>query len=219
MAITDHGPKSIGTGVAGSDTFLAIKDEVAGLAAGHPEIKALVGAEAAVIGRDGRLDLPMRIINQLDLLIAGLHPYYLPESLGDALHFTLPNLVVRLHRSVWAKMRNTNTKALVGAVHRYPVNFTSHPGLMMPVDLDELARACAARGTSLEVNTGHRYNKEEIVHAAACWGAKLVVNSDAHFPETVGNLDEGAVLLEKLDFPVEMVINAVQYIPHLTSHF
>ncbi|WP_134219652.1 PHP domain-containing protein [Pelotomaculum sp. FP] len=209
LAITDHGPKNIGTGVASPDTFLAIKEEVAELAGRFPAVKVLVGAEAAVTGRDGRLELPEHIIDQLDLLIAGLHPYYLPDSLGDALHFTLPNLVVRLNRSVWAKMRNTNTKALVGAVHRYPVSFTSHPGLMMPVDLDELALACAVRETSLEVNTGHNYNKEEIVHAAARWGAKLVVNSDAHFPATVGNLDEGAALLERLNFPAEMVINAV----------
>jgi putative hydrolase len=208
VAITDHGPKNIGTGVAGPDTFLAIKEEVAELAGRFPSVKVLVGAEAAVTGRDGRLELPGHIIEQLDLLIAGLHPYCLPDSPGDALKFTLPNLVVRLNRSVWAKMRNTNTKALVGAVYRYPVSFTSHPGLMMPVDLDELARACAARETSLEVNTGHNYNKEEVVQAAARWGAKLVVNSDAHFPSSVGNLAEGAALLERLKFPVEMVINA-----------
>jgi len=209
LAITDHGPKNIRTGVAGPDTFFVIKDEVAGLAERFPAVKVLVGAEAAVTGRDGRLELPMRVIDQLDLLIAGLHPYNLPDSLGDALHFTLPNLLVRLNRSVWAKMRNTNTKALLGTVHRYPVNIVSHPGLMMPVELEELAKACAARETCLEVNTGHNYNKEEIVHAAARWGAKLAVNSDAHYPATVGNLDEGATLLERLDFPAEMVINAV----------
>jgi putative hydrolase len=182
---------------------------VANLSGRYPDVKVLVGAEAAVTGRDGRLELPRHIIDQLDLLIAGLHPYYLPDSVGDALKFTLPNLLVRLNRRLWAKMLNTNTKALVGAVYRYPVNFTSHPGLMMPVDLDELARACAARETCLEVNTGHNYNKEEIVHAAARWGARLVVNSDAHFPTSVGNLDEGAALLERLNFPAEMVINAV----------
>jgi histidinol phosphatase-like PHP family hydrolase len=62
----------------------------------------------------------------------------------------------------------------------------------------------------LEVNTGHNYNKEKIVHAAARWGAKLVVNSDAHLPASVGQLDEGAALLKRLDFPPEQVINAVE---------
>jgi len=210
LAITDHGPRNIGTGVARPDTFLTIKNEVAELAGRFPEVKVLVGAEAAVISVDGRLELPGHIIEKLDLLIAGLHPYCLPDSLGDALKFTLPNLVVRLNRSVWARMRNINTKALIEAVYRYSVDFTSHPNLMMPVDLDELARACAARETALEVNTGHNYNKEEIVHAAARWGARLVVNSDAHFPSSVGNLADGAALLERLDFPAEMVINAAR---------
>lgn len=208
VAITDHGPKSIGTGVAGPETFLAIREEVAGLAPRFPEIKVLVGAETAVISRDGRLDLPEDIIEKLDLLIAGLHPYYIPENLGDALYYTLPNLVVRLKKSVWEKMRNTNTKALAGAVDGYDVSFVSHPNLMMPVDADELARACSRRDTALEVNTGHHYNKEEIIQAAARQGAKLVINSDAHYPATVGELASGAALVEKLRFPVEMVINA-----------
>lgn len=209
LAITDHGPKSIGTGVPGPETFLTIRNEVAGLAPRFPEIKVLVGAETAVISRDGRLDLPDEIIRQLDLLIAGLHPYYLPENLGDALYFTLPNLVVRLNKSLWEKMRCTNTKALIGAMEKYSVDFISHPNLMMPVDLDELARSCAGNGTALEVNTGHNYNKEDIVRAAARHGSKLVINSDAHYPATVGRLDTGLALVEKLNFPADMVINAV----------
>ena len=103
MAITDHGPKSIGTGVADAETFLVIKEEVAGPAPRFPELKILVGAEAAVISRDGRLDLPREIIDRLDLLIAGLHPYYIPESPGDALYYTPPNLAARFSVSIREK--------------------------------------------------------------------------------------------------------------------
>jgi len=209
VAITDHGPKGIGIGVAGPEIFLSIKEEVAGLAARYPEMRALVGAEAAVISRDGRLDLPKEVIKSLDLLIAGLHPYYIPDKLGDALYYTIPNLAAKLNKSAWAKMRNTNTKALIGAIYSYRVDFISHPDLMLPVDPDELARACAVRETALEVNTGHHYNKEEIVRAAARRGARLVINSDAHYPETVGDLASGIALVERLRFPAEMVINAV----------
>ena len=191
-------------------TFLTIKEEVARLAPRLPEIKALVGAEAAVIGRDGRLDLPKEIIAQLDLLIAGLHPYYVPDNLGDALFYTLPNLAAKVSRSAREKMRSVNTKALVETIHSYPVDIISHPDLMLPVDIGELARACAGRETALEVNTGHHYNKEEIVRSAARWGARLAINSDAHYPETVGELASGLALAERLQFPAEMVINAMQ---------
>ncbi|HHU85966.1 MAG: PHP domain-containing protein [Pelotomaculaceae bacterium] len=209
VAITDHGPRSIGTGVADAGTFLVIKEEVAALAPRFPELKLLVGSEAAVISRDGRLDLPREIIDRLDLLIAGLHPYYIPESPGDALYYTLPNLAARFSGSLREKMRCTNTKALIETIHSYPVDFISHPDLMAPVDLDELARACAGTETALEVNTGHNYNKEGIVRAAARHGAGLVVNSDAHYPEMVGRLDAGAELLDRLGFPAEQVINAL----------
>lgn len=209
VAITDHGPKGIGIGVAGPETFLTIKEEVAGLAGLFPNITALVGAEAAVISSDGRLDLPKDIITQLDLLIAGLHPYYLPDKLGEALLYTLPNLAARFNRSAREKMRSANTKAMIETIHNYPVDIISHPDLMLPVDVDELARSCAGKETALEVNTGHHYNKEEIVRSAARWGAKLAINSDAHYPETVGELASGLALVEKLRFPAEMVINAV----------
>lgn len=209
VAITDHGPKGIGIGVASPETFLAIKEEVAGLSGRFPEIKALVGAEAAVTGRDGRLDLPGDIIDRLDLLIAGLHPYYIPETLDDALNYTLPNLLCKVSRSCREKVRSTNTKALVETVNRYRVDIVSHPDLMLPADPDELARACAARGTALEVNTGHHYNKEETVRAARRHGCTLAINSDAHYPETVGELASGAALVERLGFPPEKVINAV----------
>jgi len=209
VAITDHGPRGIGIGVAGPETFLTIKEEVAGLADSFPEVRALVGAEAAVISSDGRLDLPEEIIGQLDLLLAGLHPYYVPDRLGDALCYTLPNLAAKLSRSARAKMRNANTKALLGTVYSYRVDIISHPDLMLPADPDELARACAGRETALEVNTGHHYNKEEIVRAAAYRGARLAINSDAHYPETVGDLASGIALVERLRFPAEMIINAV----------
>ena len=43
-------------------------------------------------------------------------------------------------------MRCTNTKALIEAVHSYPVDFISHPDLMAPVDLDELAPGLRRHG-------------------------------------------------------------------------
>ena len=133
--------------------------------------------------------------------------YYIRKA-RDALYYTLPNLAARFSVSIREKMRCTNTKALIGPSH-YPVDFISHPDLMAPVDLDELARACAGTETALEVNTGHNYNKEKIVRAAARHGARLVVNSDAHYPETVGSLDAGAELLDRLGFPAEQVVNAL----------
>ncbi len=107
-------------------------------------------------------------------------------------------------------MTDTNTKALIETIHNYRVDFISCPGVFMPVEPYELVRACSGRGTALEVNTGHDYNKEELIHAAAHCGARLVINSDAHCPQKVGDLALGLALVERLRFPAEKIINAVQ---------
>ena len=44
----------------------------------------------------------------------------------DALYYTLPNLAARFSGSL-REMRCTNTKALIEAIHSYPVDFISHP--------------------------------------------------------------------------------------------
>lgn len=210
VALTDHGPASLGTGVRGAGSFLAQKKEVAGFAADYPEIKVLVGAEAAVTGPDGQLDIPRQVAVELDILLAGLHPFCLPADFGALTRFTLPNLTARWGMGDRKKLANANTKALVEAVHRHRVDIITHPGLLMPVDLDELARSCSRCSCALEVNTGHHYNKEEVVRAAMRWGASLAVNSDAHFPRSVGELSPGASLLERMGFPPEKVINSTQ---------
>lgn len=103
-----------------------------------------------------------------------------------------------------------NTKALKEAVYRHDVWAVSHPGLKMEVDISELAQACAARDTLWEINAGHKHPSYEEVVKASRYGVEFVVNSDAHFPESVGSLEYGSWVLEKAKIPLEQVNNAVR---------
>jgi putative hydrolase len=59
-----------------------------------------------------------------------------------------------------------------------------------------------------EINAGHKYpNYQQVLEAARC-GVDFIVNSDAHFPESVGYLDYGAWVVEKCQIPLERVKNA-----------
>ncbi|ACV64635.1 PHP domain protein [Desulfofarcimen acetoxidans DSM 771] len=207
VAITDHGPRNIVTGMKGLDKLNIMLEEVARVNRLDLGVKVLAGLEASVVSSSGELELSRRAIKQLDLLVAGLHPYFLPRQLKDLWHFVLPNHLGRVRRSSGAKLKNTNTKALTEAVRRYPVDIVSHPNFMMPVELQELAPVCAERNSSLEINTGHVYNKDMIVLAAQKAGAKLVINSDAHTPQRVGDLASGLALVERLKFPLQRVVN------------
>ncbi|MEW5953189.1 MAG: PHP domain-containing protein [Bacillota bacterium] len=208
VAITDHGPGALFIGVKSPQIYLDLKEEARRLSWDY-SVRVLAGAEANVISQDGALDIPESVLGQLDLVIAGLHFQALAETPGETLGWVVPNNLARVSRSIRERMRNTNTKALQACLHRHRVDIVSHPDLMMAVDVDELARACAGTGAAMEINVGHNYPREPVVLAALKHGAFLAVNSDAHYPATVGDLAYGAALLERFNVPPEQVKNSL----------
>ncbi len=206
VGITDHGPRGIGIGVKNLTVYRESAVEAKKLEEEF-QIRVLIGAEANVTGTDGSLDIPEEVAGNLDLLVAGLHPFVLPDHGSEALTWLLPNQVARVSKFTRERLRSGNTKAQAEAVRKNPVDIVSHPNLMLAVDLDELARVCSRYGTAMEINTGHKYNKEEIAIAAQRHGAPISVNSDAHTPSGVGDLSEGESLLQRLNFPMDQVFN------------
>ncbi len=210
IAITDHGPCNIGTGVRQHTTFISIKEEVRRVAEEHPNMKVMTGAEANITGLDGTIDVPADIYRELDLLLVGLHPYVWPDTLGDGLQLVVGNQLQRVSSGLRRRVINNNTKALVEALHRHPVDIVTHPGLQMPLDVTELARACVKTDTMYEVNTGHHYQNPAQLRLAAKEGVTFVINSDAHFPETVGDLEPGLHLLIQAGVPHGQIANLIQ---------
>jgi len=208
LGITDHGPRNIGVGVKDDQTFLKIRETVKSLNNGCSEITVKVGAEADIIDADGMIDISAAVARDLDILIVGLHPYIWPATWEGVWSVVGINQLAKFSRSLREKARVINTKALKEAVNSFDVDFISHPDLKMPVDIAELAAVCAKRDTALEINTGHHYDKEELVRIASKKGVDFVVSSDAHFPQTVGELAAGVALLEKFNVPAERVVNA-----------
>ncbi len=208
LAITDHGPSNIGVGVEAPGTYLKIKEEISALNENFPEIKVKVGAEADIVALDGSIDIPYEITKSLDVLIVGMHPYIVPNEVDGVWSIVGINQLAKLSSDARKKAMVNNTKALKEVVSRYDVDFISHPDLQMPVDIKELAAFCAEHDTALEINTGHHYDKEEMVRIALKEGANFVVSSDAHFPSSIGELASGGELLEKFNVPVERVLNA-----------
>lgn len=74
--------------------------------------------------------------------------------------------------------RGTNLAAIEAGV-----DILAHPGLVSA----EEARLAAERGVFLEVTTraGHGYSNGHVVAMARTYGAKVVVNNDAHAPRDV----------------------------------
>ena len=208
IGIADHGPANIGTGVKVGETYLQIKDEVKNISEVFPGLRIMVGAEADIVGLAGQLDIPKKVIKELDYLLVGLHPFVKPNDFGTAWSYVLGNQLVKVNKGLKEKVKNINTKTLIASLYEYNVLAVTHPGLKMEVDYQELARACIKTDTALEINTGHNFPKASDVLAIAGSGVNFIVNSDAHFPETVGDFDYGNYVLTKAQIPEERVLNA-----------
>lgn len=208
IAITDHGPRNTGTGVKNLETFLLIKKELDDLNDEYSDINLLCGCEANIVGLNGEIDVPPEIYQELDLLIVGLHPLARPEQLKDVWAINGRNQAARISRSARRKAISTNTKTLVAAMEKNPVDIISHPGLGMPIEVGEVARACVQHNVLYEINCGHHFPTLEDVLEAHRQGVDFIVDSDAHFTESVGKLEYGAGILEQAHIPATRVVNA-----------
>jgi putative hydrolase len=208
IGIADHGPANIGTGVKTSETYIQIKAETRELANIFPDLKIMVGAEADIVGLAGELDIDKGVIKELDYLLVGLHPFVMPNDFGTAWNYVMGNQLIKINKGLKEKIKNINTKTLIDSLYKNDVLAVTHPGLKMDVDYQELTRACIKTDTALEINTGHKFPKVSDVLSIADSGVNFIVNSDAHFPETVGEFDYGSYVLLKAGITEERVMNA-----------
>lgn len=214
IAITDHGPQAVPwVAVDSRRTFDRIRREAAH-ASEETGVTVLTGAECNVMTPDGDLDLPARDLARLDLVVAGLHLMILPDDprrLRQAARLVMPNLAPwKWSQRNRARVRVDNTKALVEAVNKHRLAFVTHPGLHLPVDTPELARACARRGTRMEISTAHHETGVAYVKAAARLGVDFVLSSDAHRPERVGDLSLAMRIAERAGLDPARVWNVAK---------
>jgi putative hydrolase len=207
VGISDHGPANIGIGTR-LDDFPRIRKEIDEMNAKYDKIKVVQGIEANVISIDGELDVPMHVLKKLDMVMAGLHLLVKPASLSDGYQLFFKNQLGKLYRPLSEKARTTNTKALIEALYRYPIEVITHPGLRLDIDTCELSRAAAKKGVALEINASHGYLSDDYIKIALRQGASFMIGSDAHRPEDVGRLENGVSAAKRCGVPPERILNA-----------
>ncbi|MGE5391746.1 MAG: PHP domain-containing protein, partial [Deltaproteobacteria bacterium] len=191
IAVTDHGPLVAVIGVEKASDYLKTKAEIAAQPE-YEDIRVLVGAEANIRDMQGTLDIPGEITEELDLLIAGLHPYTLPTSLEDGMGIFVQNSLRHLGRRQRDKAIEHNTIAVLEAIDKNPeLDIISHPGLFFALDVYEVGRACARNDVLFEINCGHEFPDLSAIMEAERAGANFIINSDAHFRSSVGALAYG----------------------------
>lgn len=207
IAITDHGPLAAVIGVKGAGVYARIKQEIRDLS-NQTDISILLGAEANIRDIQGTLDIDAELIEELDILIAGLHPYTLPSSIKDGWNIMGQNSLRHLGQSFRNRAIMANTRAVVGAIYRYPqLDILAHPGLFFQVNMEEVARACIKNDVLFEINCGHKHPPISDIIEAKEVGVNFIINSDTHFPSTVGNLDYGDWVVDELGIDEGKIAN------------
>ena len=172
-------------------------------------IPVLMGTELNILDHTGRVDLEDHYLQKIDYAIASLHTPCIDN------HGTVSDY----------------TNAYLGVMENPLIHIIGHPDdSRLPADWTAVAAAAAKHHKLLELNShslapnssrkGARENYEQLLTACMRYGTSIIIDSDAHCENDVGNHEMAHRLLADLHFPEELVVNtslskAAAFIPSL----
>lgn len=189
IAITDHGRAMEGApGAYYFESILAVPKEIKG-------VRVLKGMEANIIDYDGTLDASDELLSKLEWVVASMHTITL---------FGEPSV-------------EKCTKAYLAMCDNPNVHVIGHSGSpYYAYDYEKVVKRCVETSTLIEINnssfSGFRYesipNCRKIAELCKKYGARIVVDTDAHFSAKVGEVPDALNMLKEIDFPSELVVNS-----------
>ena len=187
--ITEHAPRMNGSCTEMYfQNFRILPREKDGMTVLH-------GVELNILDAEGHVDLTERVLAEMDIGIASMHlPCYTSGGIVE------------------------NTKAYLNVMKNPYVNIIGHPDdARFPIDYKELVLGAKEHHVLLEVNnssllpTSYRGNPRESYEKmlAYCqeYQVPVIMDSDAHADNAVGNHSEAVNVLESVDFPEELIAN------------
>ena len=187
LGVTDHGPAMPG----GPHIFYFGNIKV--VPRKIDDVMILRGCEANIIDYDGNIDIPERIQEQLDIIIASLHDVCIkPGTIEE------------------------NTRAYLKAMDNPNVHIIGHPGNpAFPIDKEAIVKKAKEKDILIEINNssfvssrkGSEANCLTIAKLCKKYGVKVIAGSDAHTCFHVGEFGEVIKLLNKVEMPEELIIS------------
>jgi putative hydrolase len=188
IAITDHGPALPGGPDISYFGYLPI------LPVEQDGVQILTGVEANILDVNGKLDLPDRYLERLDIVLAGFHPPCY-ESGSEA----------------------ENTEAMINTMKNPLVDVIVHPGNpVFPMNIEEVLAAAREFNCLLEINNsslsggarrGSKDNCLLIAKAISREKMPVIVGSDAHYIDRLGCFEAGLELFAQAGICEEQVLN------------
>ena len=155
-------------------------------------VRVLRGAEANVLGPDGKLDLDEETLRDLELVVASMHRQTMPPSTVEEC-----------------------TAAWLAVAANPQVDIIGHSGSpQFAYDYERVIPEFGRQGKAVEINEGtfrvrrsSAPNCRRIAELCKKYGVAIVLDSDAHYHAQVGEFPHGFALLREVDFPQELLVN------------
>ena len=180
VCVSEHGPGHFTFGVRGKK-LTKLNDELSSLRTEFAsKINVLTGLKLNVTDF-GKSDCPDDR-DKYDIIIIGYHKS-VPPTNSFARHIWGESLL-----GIKGDPRR-NAEGILAAAEACRANIISHPNLYLKVDIPYMAKCCAQLGILMEINSARvTMTKEELLEVKQA-GCGLVIGSDAHTPDRVGDFE------------------------------
>ncbi|MDD3946367.1 MAG: PHP domain-containing protein [Clostridia bacterium] len=207
LAVTDHGFANPKRFAMTPKKFAMQREQLDGIQKEYGDTIALYqGIEADLIGEDGTLDLTEEQISQMDVLIMGYHSFAKAKSFRDWRRLYW-NAYLRVIKYPSKQTIARNTKAMINAIKRYPIDIVAHLNHLFKVDCYEVTKAAADYGVLIELNAKHFDFSHDLFEKMLTTSANFIVNSDAHYYKLVGGFSEIETFLSQHSFDPARIVN------------
>ncbi len=189
LGISDHGPASMGSADLSYFRSLVLCERT------RFGVELRYGAETNILDTNGSLDIPDDILKSLDFCIISMHrPIYTSGSAAE------------------------NTRAYIRAMRHQKVRFIGHcDDSRFPVDYRELVQAALSAGVMPELNNVSllpdsyrhdcRANAVKLLDTCALLSCPIILSSDSHGHEHIGEVTEALKLIQEAGFPETLIRN------------
>ena len=189
LGLSEHGPKIPGgPHVYFFSNYKCIPRQ-------HGDLRLLCGVEVNIMDDLGGMDLKDSLLEQMDYVIASMHPPCIAPG-----------------------SKEYNTRAAIRAMEKPYVKILGHPDdARYPLDYEELVRAAKSEGVVLEVNNsslhpgsprpGAAENIAIMLECCMKHQVPVLLGTDSHISFTIGKFDRALEVIEKVQFPKELILN------------
>ena len=196
LGISDHGPGTLASGT--SSYFRSLPFCFRSLPfcpRKRFNVDILYGVELNILNADGQIDLSDELLNNLDYAIISMHRQnYKSGSVSE------------------------NTQAYIRAMKHPAVKILGHcDDIHFPVDYNALAKAAMKENVIFEINEaslapyGYRgdtsSNAAQILHYSLRYKLPIILSSDSHGKDHIGDFTYAAEFVHQLMFPESLILN------------